>query len=402
MLVVDDDGRGFDDGHARRPQARRATSACAASPGCSPTPAAPSRSGRPRERHTGRGTVAGMSTCPPTSPPMRAGPHTGVRCAWPSSTTTSSSATGCEQLIGTRDDMELVGHGRQRRRGARSWSRRPQARRGAHGPVDARHGRRGGHAVDRRATTPASQVVVLTSFSEQRRVLEALDAGAEGYLLKHSDPEQILAAIWAAHGGGTPIDPKVNRVLLDAKRIGSSSVELTDREREVLLLVRGGLANKQIARKLGISERTVKAHLTKIFQTLGVTDRTQAALWAAEHLTDEPRRRGRPARVDPAGRSPCPRTGPVTAEQLAQVEALDQAAELARARASYRRASACRRGRAASPRGPTWPRRGTRRPRRPAWPPGRSRAPARPRPGRSPRSRPCAPTTGPCCPDPTC
>ena len=135
---------------------------------------------------------------------------------------------------------------------------------------------------------PSSKVVVLTSFSEQRRVLDALSAGAEGYLLKHSDPEQILAAIWAAHNGGTPIDPKVNRVLLDAKRIGASSVEITDREREVLVLVRAGLANKQIARKLGISERTVKAHLTKIFQALGVTDRTQAALWAAEHLTDEP------------------------------------------------------------------------------------------------------------------
>jgi DNA-binding NarL/FixJ family response regulator len=133
---------------------------------------------------------------------------------------------------------------------------------------------------------PASRVVVLTSFSEQRRVLEALDAGADGYLLKHSDPEQILAAIWAAHGGGTPIDPKVNRVLLDAKRIGSTSFDLTEREREVLLLVRSGLANKQIARKLGISERTVKAHLTKVFQTLGVSDRTQAALWAADNLAD--------------------------------------------------------------------------------------------------------------------
>lgn len=133
---------------------------------------------------------------------------------------------------------------------------------------------------------PGSKVVVLTSFSEQRRVLDALDAGAEGYLLKHSDPEQILIAIRAAQAGGTPIDPKVTRVLLDAKRIGADAQDLTDREREVLVLVRAGLANKQIARRLGISERTVKAHLTKTFQALGVTDRTQAALWAAEHLTE--------------------------------------------------------------------------------------------------------------------
>ena len=63
--------------------------------------------------------------------------------------------------------------------------------------------------------------------------------------------------------------------------------QLTDREREVLLLVRDGLANKQIARRLGIAERTVKAHLTSVFQRLGVTDRTQAALWASEHLSTD-------------------------------------------------------------------------------------------------------------------
>jgi DNA-binding NarL/FixJ family response regulator len=132
---------------------------------------------------------------------------------------------------------------------------------------------------------PDVKVVILTSFSEQQRVMAALDAGAEGYVLKHADPEQILAAIDAVYRGGAPIDPQVARVLLDAKRLGPADHgALTDREAEVLGLVRAGLANKQIARRLDISERTVKAHLTKIFQTLGVTDRTQAALWAAEHL----------------------------------------------------------------------------------------------------------------------
>jgi DNA-binding NarL/FixJ family response regulator len=88
----------------------------------------------------------------------------------------------------------------------------------------------------------------------------------------------------AVYEGGSPLDPKAARVLLDSRRTSADSDTLTDREREVLLLVRGGLANKQIARKLGISERTVKAHLTNVFQRLGVTDRTQAALWASEHL----------------------------------------------------------------------------------------------------------------------
>jgi DNA-binding NarL/FixJ family response regulator len=132
---------------------------------------------------------------------------------------------------------------------------------------------------------PQTKIVVLTSFSDQQRVMAALDAGAEGYVLKHADPEQILAAIDAVHRGGAPIDPQVARVLLDGKRATPSARSmLTDREEEVLRLVQAGLANKQIARQLGITERTVKSHLTKVFSTLGVTDRTQAALWAADNL----------------------------------------------------------------------------------------------------------------------
>ncbi len=132
---------------------------------------------------------------------------------------------------------------------------------------------------------PDVRVVVLSSFSEHQRVLSALEAGARGYVLKHADPEQIIQAIRAVHIGGAPIDPQVARVLLDVRRSPSSSkAALTEREEEVLRLVQAGMANKQIARQLGISERTVKAHLTKTFQSLGVSDRTQAALWAAEHL----------------------------------------------------------------------------------------------------------------------
>ena len=131
---------------------------------------------------------------------------------------------------------------------------------------------------------PSCRVLVLTSFSDQTKIMEALSVGAEGYLLKHSEPEQIVAAIRAINEGGSPLDPKAARVLLDSRRLDQSATELTDREREVVLLVRAGLANKQIARRLGISDRTVKAHLTRVFQRIGVTDRTQAALWAAKHL----------------------------------------------------------------------------------------------------------------------
>jgi DNA-binding NarL/FixJ family response regulator len=128
------------------------------------------------------------------------------------------------------------------------------------------------------------RVVVLTSFTEQRRVLDALQAGASGYILKDATPDEVIAAIRAAHGGGAPLDPAAARVLLDAQRAQQPARNLSRRETEVLGLVATGLANKQIARRLGISERTVKAHLTAVFQQLGVTDRTQAALWAKEHL----------------------------------------------------------------------------------------------------------------------
>ncbi|GAB3788817.1 response regulator [Nocardioides ungokensis] len=121
-------------------------------------------------------------------------------------------------------------------------------------------------------------VLVLTSYSDRERILAALDAGAVGYLLKDADPDDVLQGIRAVRSGGSPIHPKAARTLLGI-RAGSSQVQLTARETEVLRLVREGLANKQIARRLHISERTVKAHLTSAFARIGVSDRTQAALW---------------------------------------------------------------------------------------------------------------------------
>jgi DNA-binding NarL/FixJ family response regulator len=133
---------------------------------------------------------------------------------------------------------------------------------------------------------PDAHIVVLTSFSDNRRILDALQAGAIGYLLKHAGPDELLGAVRAAAAGDSPLDPKAARVLLESRRVTRQAQELSAREEEVLRLVAGGLANKQIARRLEISERTVKAHLTNVFARIGVTDRTQAALWAAEHLPD--------------------------------------------------------------------------------------------------------------------
>lgn len=128
-----------------------------------------------------------------------------------------------------------------------------------------------------------TDVLVLTSYSDGERIVGALDAGAVGYLLKDADPDDVLEGIRAVSRGESPIHPKAARALLGS-RSGNHHVQLTTREAEVLGLVREGLANKQIARRLEISERTVKAHLTSAFARIGVSDRTQAALWAERNL----------------------------------------------------------------------------------------------------------------------
>lgn len=134
------------------------------------------------------------------------------------------------------------------------------------------------------AANPEARVVVLTSFSDDRHIADALRAGAIGYVLKQARPEELLGAVRAAAAGDAPLDPKAARVLMQSSA-PSQNARLSARETEVLRLVAAGLANKQIARKLGISERTVKQHLTNVFATIGVADRTQAALWAAGHLS---------------------------------------------------------------------------------------------------------------------
>jgi DNA-binding NarL/FixJ family response regulator len=134
---------------------------------------------------------------------------------------------------------------------------------------------------------PEAQVVVLTSFSDNTRIHDALDAGARGYLLKDAEAPEVVRAIRAAARGEAPLDPRVARAVL-ARGTTPAMDGMTAREREVLGLLGTGLANKAIARKLGISEATVKAHLTRIFRQIGVTDRTQAAIWAREHRVPVP------------------------------------------------------------------------------------------------------------------
>jgi DNA-binding NarL/FixJ family response regulator len=129
----------------------------------------------------------------------------------------------------------------------------------------------------------AGAVVMLTSFADRARVMDALSAGAVGYLLKDSEPGEVLAAVRAAAQGHAPLDARVAGALLP-HREPAPGTDLSAREREVLLLVAEGLANKQIATRLGIAERTVKVHLGNVFRRIGVTDRTSAALWARDHL----------------------------------------------------------------------------------------------------------------------
>ncbi|HEY0470243.1 MAG TPA: response regulator transcription factor [Kribbella sp.] len=189
--------------------------------------------------------------------------------------------TGLEQLLGTADDLEFAG--------AASDGEQAVAMAAELEPdvilMDLSMPGTDGISATAQivAVAPSAHVLVLTSFSDQARILDALQAGAEGYLLKHSEPETILAGIREIVAGGSPLDPKAARVLLTNRRSPGPETKLTDREQEVLEMVGDGLPNKSIARRLGISERTVKAHLTNVYQRLGVTDRTQAALWVQRH-----------------------------------------------------------------------------------------------------------------------
>jgi DNA-binding NarL/FixJ family response regulator len=135
------------------------------------------------------------------------------------------------------------------------------------------------------------EVVALTSFGDEERVYAALEAGASGYLLKDSDADEVAAAVRAAHRGELQLDPAVARRLTRSLRAAprDPKAELTTRELEVLRLLGAGKANKDIAAELSISERTARTHVSNILGKLGLSSRTQAALWAVrEGLVEVP------------------------------------------------------------------------------------------------------------------
>ena len=190
--------------------------------------------------------------------------------------------SGLLQLLGNVDDVEVVG--------AASDGEEAVALAAAERPdvvlMDLEMPGLDGIEATRRIRVADDEVnvVVLTAFSDRRRILDAIDAGAVGYLLKDAEPDELIRGLEAAARGESPLDPKAAQALVSARAERSGEVELTPREHEVLALLCDGLPNKLIARRLEISEKTVKAHLTNIFQRIGVTDRTQAALWAQANL----------------------------------------------------------------------------------------------------------------------
>jgi DNA-binding NarL/FixJ family response regulator len=134
-----------------------------------------------------------------------------------------------------------------------------------------------------RAAHPAVQVLVFTAYDTDERVLGAVRAGARGYLLKGASAEDIARGIRTVAAGGSYLEPRVaNTVLAEMATGGHRPNTLSAREREVLRLVAEGLATKQIANALSISERTVKFHVNSIFHKLGADNRAQAVAVAAQ------------------------------------------------------------------------------------------------------------------------
>ena len=188
---------------------------------------------------------------------------------------------GLLELLGGEDDLEVVGAvagGEEAIEAARTL--RPDVV-----LMDLEmDGTDGVQATQRiKDADPHPQVVVLTSFSDQSRILAALDAGARGYLLKDATPDELVEGIQSAAKGDAPLaQPAINAIV--AARAGEGGLpELSERERDVLVLLADGQSNKAIARRLDIAEKTVKAHLTSAFRRIGATNRVEAALWAKQN-----------------------------------------------------------------------------------------------------------------------
>ncbi|MER6914977.1 response regulator transcription factor [Streptomyces sp. NPDC000594] len=137
-----------------------------------------------------------------------------------------------------------------------------------------------------RALNNPARVLIVTSFTEQRTVIPALRAGASGYVYKDIDPEALAGAIRSVHAGHVLLQPEVAGALLAQEEQTPGTGRggtLTEREREVLGLIADGRSNREIARALVLSEKTVKTHVSNILMKLDLADRTQAALWAVRN-----------------------------------------------------------------------------------------------------------------------
>jgi DNA-binding NarL/FixJ family response regulator len=146
------------------------------------------------------------------------------------------------------------------------------------------------------AAWPAARVVILTTFEQDDYIFGALSAGASGFLLKRTSPEELLAAIHTVAAGDSLLSPSVTRIVVDrmarqpAPRVGTSDplADLTPREREVLGLVARGLSNGEIGAELVIEESTVKTHVKRVLMKLGLRDRIQAVIFAYETGVTQP------------------------------------------------------------------------------------------------------------------
>jgi two-component system, NarL family, response regulator LiaR len=196
---------------------------------------------------------------------------------------------GLRTFLGVQDGIEVVGEAADGAEAIREAERlRPDVV-----LIDLLMPRLDGAAAMRelRRRLPATKAIVLTSFADDERLLPAIEAGASGYLLKNAEPQEVVRAIRAAHAGEALLDPAVAARLVAAiaQPAGEPPRErLTPREREVLALIARGLSNKLIARELGIAEKTVKTHVGHLLAKLGVSGRTQAALYAVRAGLAEP------------------------------------------------------------------------------------------------------------------
>ncbi|MEU3692920.1 response regulator transcription factor [Streptomyces narbonensis] len=195
---------------------------------------------------------------------------------------------GLRTFLEVQDDIEVVGEASDGAEGvARAEELRPDVV-----LMDVKMpGTDGIEALKRlRELANPARVLVVTSFTEQRTVVPALRAGASGYVYKDIDPDALAGAIRSVHAGHVLLQPEVAEALLsqeDSPGGTGRGTTLTEREREVLGLIADGRSNREIARALVLSEKTVKTHVSNILMKLDLADRTQAALWAVRHgLTD--------------------------------------------------------------------------------------------------------------------